>query len=105
MRMFGLTQATLPEDMEEDTLDSMLTGESAYTTPWGMWVDAERQCWLHPAYPAHKRPGGTVEMRVERRQDGYHVWPPRGYKYKPSSEPGFVSPRDTQYIPVVRLHR
>jgi hypothetical protein len=43
-------------------------------------------------------------MRVELRQDGYHVWPPRGERYQPQSEPGYVSPRDTQYLPVVEIH-
>lgn len=101
----SMSQAVLPEDMEEDTVASMLTGESAYMVPWGMWVDNERHCWLHPGYTTHKRPGGTVEMRVELREDGYHVWPVRGHKYQPTEAPGYASPADTQYIPVVELHR
>src|SRR6266508_1609463 len=84
--MFGRKQASLPESMEEDTLDSMMTGEVAYTVPWAMWVDDQRQCWLHPKYPTHRHAHGTASMRVELRRDGYHVWP-RGERYQPTSEP------------------
>jgi hypothetical protein len=101
----NMNYATLPDDMEASTIETMMTGEIAYTTPWGMWVDSQRRCWLHPKYTASRHPGGTVSMRVEKRDDGYHVWPPRGEKYQPSDEPGYMSPSDTQYLPVAELHR
>lgn len=91
--------------MEEHTLSSMMTGEIAYTLPWGMWVDKERQCWLHPDYGASPNPHGTCTMRVMLRKDGYHVWVPPGETYKPSSTAGYVSPADTKYLPVTELHR
>lgn len=97
-------QAILPPQAEEPTIDQMKVGEVCYTLPWGMWVDSNRLCWLHPKYPAENRPGGTVEMRVELRKDGFHVWVPKGRSWKPSSKPGFVSPADTKYLPVVELH-
>ena len=78
-------QARLPEDLEGKTIDSMVTGEIGYTTPWGMWVDKHRKCWLNPTYTVSENPEGTSRMRVELRSDGYHVWPPSGESWKPSS--------------------
>jgi hypothetical protein len=103
--VFGIRNkpATLPENLEEATVDSMVTGQVAYMVPWGMWVDSERHCWLHPKYPIRTQPGGTAAMRIELREDGFHVWP-TAHRYSPSSEPGFVSPTDTEYVPVVQLH-
>lgn len=98
-------QAVLPEDVEEYTLSSMNTGDVAWTLPWGMWVDRARRCWLHPSYPAESQPGGTVQMRVELREDGYHVWLPADQRYSPQDQPAYVSPRDLEYLPVVELHR
>ena len=105
--MLGLNrrQATLPEDLEESTIDSMTTGETAYTLPWGMWVDSDRNCWLHPKYSITPQVLGTSSMRIELREDGYHVWPPPGETWSPTAQPGYMSPADTQYLPVVRLHR
>lgn len=98
-------QASLPEDLEEETIDNMVTGQVAYIVPWGMWVDSERHCWLHPKYTVFDVPKGTVQMRVELSEDGYHVWPPVGYTWQPSAEPGYMSPSNTEYIPVAQLHR
>jgi hypothetical protein len=97
--------AILPEDFEQDTIDAMMTGDGGYTVPWAMWVDDKRQCWLHPKYTIQAHTGGTVQMRVERRDDGYHVWLVPGEKYTPSVEHGYVSPRDLEFIPVVEAHR
>lgn len=105
MTFFRKRQATLPEDLEGNTVDSMVTGEVGYIVPWGMWADTDRNCWLHPKYALHKRSHGTVQMRVERREDGYHVWVPPGTTWSVQAEPGYMSPQDTQYIPVVELHR
>jgi hypothetical protein len=97
----GGTQAILPEHLEEYTVESMMTGESAFTVPWAMWVDRDRRCWLHPGYRVSSQPGGTVRMLVERRDDGYHVFPPFGERYKPSQAPGFVGGDGVEFIPVV----
>lgn len=105
MRTTTTKQAILPEDMEEVTIDSMSTGDSGYAVPWAMWVDTERNCWLHPKYTIQRAPGGTVQMLVTLRKDGYHVTPPRGERYQPASVPGYASPADTAWLPVVELHR
>lgn len=100
-----MSHAILPEDRESPTLGTMARGERAYTTPWAMWVDSERRCWLHPGYPAESRPHGTVSMRVDFAYDGYHVWMPAGETWSPVERPGYASPADTEYLPVVALHR
>lgn len=93
-------QATLPDGRDEDTIDRMKVGESGFVVPWGMWVDLERRCWLHPKYQIRSQAGGTVKMRVERRADGFHVWLPRVSSWTPTADPGYMSPIDTVYIPV-----
>lgn len=98
-------QAKLPEDLEGDTIGSMVTGEVGYTNPWAMWVDTERNCWLHPEHVLRSHPQGNVKMKVELREDGYHVWTPPGMTWSVQAEPGYQSPRDIQYLPVVELHR
>lgn len=90
--------------LDTSTLENMQVGETRYTLPWGMRVDADLECWLHPKYPANCFPGGTVQMRVERRKDGYHVWPPAGESYSPGAGYGSMSPDDTAWIPVAEVH-
>jgi hypothetical protein len=104
MKIGRKKQAMLPASMEEFTLDSMDTGDVVYTVPWAMWVDQERRCWLHPKYTAHHSPGGTVQMRVQLQEDGYHVWLVNDHRYSPSGRPGFMSPTNTEYLPVAELH-
>ena len=105
MNHSGDRQAKLPEDLERNTIDSMTTGDVGYTLPWGMWVDTDRNCWLHPKYPIDESPHGTAQMRVALHENGYHVWAPPGETWDPQAEPGYMSPQNTQYIPVVELHR
>lgn len=100
----GSATATLPDEAISHTISAMAVGEVAYTTPWGMWVDLEGRGWLHPDYTASPSAMGTVRMRVERRDDGYHVWLVPGETYTPQEEPSYVSPADTQYVPVVAMH-
>ncbi len=90
--------------VDRNTLVNMKIGRSRYTTPWAMWVDADMECWLHPHYTAQREPGGTVCMRVERREDGYHVFPPPGETYQPQDHHGFMSPDDTPWIPVAKVY-
>ena len=78
----------------------MATGDSGWIVPWGMWADTAGRFWLHPAYDVFDRPRGTVQMRVECRWDGFHVWPPAGEKYIPLASPGYCSATSTVYLPV-----
>lgn len=91
--------------MQEEGLRGMRTGDSGWTVPWAMWVDRKRNCWLHPEYTLHPEPGGTVQMLVELREDGYHVHVPQGETFAPRDKPGYASPADLRYLPVTELHR
>ncbi|MEB3023446.1 MULTISPECIES: hypothetical protein [Mycolicibacter] len=97
-------QQILPENRESSTVGDMAVGEVAYTMQWGMWVDLERRCWLNPDYPAGPSPFRTANMRIERRDDGYHVWAPPGATWRPAANPGYVRPAETVDIPVAQIH-
>lgn len=88
-------------DSGGDTLYDLHVGESAWTVPWAMWRDVHSRWWLHPDYEVDSSPGGTVEMLVEHRADGYHVrYPPLTKHEWPAKErPGHGS---TFWIPVKR---
>ncbi len=94
----------LPDRREDPKISDMIVGESAYTVKWGMWVDHGRRCWLHPDYTVQASPFGTANMRIELRENGYHVWAPPGATWEPREKPGYYSPADTKYIPVLELH-
>jgi hypothetical protein len=93
----------LPSTLEAATIARMVTGDVGYTTPWAMWVDDDRNCWLYPRYTLRSQPGGTVQMRVELRVDGYYVTPPEGYTWTPQSEPAFVGGNGIEYLPVAGM--
>jgi hypothetical protein len=84
-------------------LSAMRPGRVRYTVPWAMWADLDGSLWLHPDYGSTSQPQGTSSMRVEVRDDGYHVWPPRGEDYKPQAEAGYVGSPSRQFIPVAVL--
>jgi len=90
--------ATLPAEAFERTIADLRVGESGWTVPWAMDHDEERRCWLNPRHTISQEPGGTVQMQVARREDGYHVWLAPDYRYHPNSNPG------KGYLPVVELH-
>lgn len=66
-------QARYPEEFAPYTLAEMEVGDVAYTVPWAMVIDSDRYCWLQSSFASHAQPGGTMQMRVERREDGFHV--------------------------------
>jgi hypothetical protein len=78
-------------------------GQPCYTMPWAMWSDADGRLWLHPDYPALDLPGGTAAMRVELREDGYHVWPVAGHAYTPAAASGYAGDPSQPFIPVAVL--
>lgn len=95
-----MTQARLPEELRDTAkIANMEAGQVRYTVPWAMKADLDGALWLRPDYLASERPGGTVEMRIERRGDGYHVWPVPGYRYSPDG----AHPAGGPYIPVAVL--
>jgi hypothetical protein len=100
------TQARLPKSLEENepTVATMRFGQVAWTVPWAMWADQDRLLWLHPDYKISAQPGGTVEMRVELREDGYHVWAPKECSWKPRNSSCYVGELSQQFIPVTEIH-
>lgn len=90
----------LPAQLEAGTITRMRVGDVRWTFPWAMWVDADRRCWLEAHKPAEEHAWGAVEMKVELRADGFHVWPPGKHKWLPAPQraPG------PGYFPVVELH-
>src|SRR5688500_4995453 len=77
--------ARLAGDRREQTIAGRQEGESSGTAPWAMVVDSDRRCWLRANYTIHDRPGGTVAMKVERREDGFHVWVPDDWSWSIAS--------------------
>ena len=85
------------------TIATMGFGQTCYTVPWGMWADRDELLWLHPDYAVTPRPAGTSTMRVELRDDGYHVWPVRGHGYTPQNAAGYAGSPSQPFIPVAAL--
>ncbi|HEY5988233.1 MAG TPA: hypothetical protein VIV12_17935 [Streptosporangiaceae bacterium] len=99
----GARQARLPRNWEQPTIATMEFGQTLYTVPWAMRADEDRQLWLHPDFPTENAPQGTVMMRVELRDDGYHVWPVSNHSYQPA--PAVFAGKTSQpFIPVAVLH-
>lgn len=96
--------AILPKDFEEHTVEFMAVGETAWIVPWGMWVDRERRCWLNPDYATKATAAGTVQMRIEHRVEGFHVWLVADHRYILKSRPSYNSGEDVVYLPVIALH-
>jgi hypothetical protein len=44
-------------------------------------------------------------MRIELRQDRYHVWAPPAESWSPQSQPGYAASGDVEYLPVAELHK
>lgn len=99
--------AELPSGMlEQDILRNMEVGDVAYTLPWGMMIDKDMRCHLNGTYPAEPFPSGTVSMRVERREDGYHVFATEtGEQFHPRSGGiPWLGSTEQDLIPVVAVH-
>jgi hypothetical protein len=94
----------LHENLEPRTVAGMSRGDTAYTAPWAMWVDTERNCWLHPKYKVMPAPRGSVRMRIELREDGYHIWAPPAERWSPQAQPGYAASADVEYLPVAEVH-
>ncbi len=71
-----MTQAQLPDHLEEVTIRDMLEGESGYTAPWAMWADANGRLWLNGSYPFRKEAGEagkTAQMKITRINKSFEV--------------------------------
>lgn len=79
-------QAVLPTRWMQPVIgNGEVTGKTYYTVPWALMADQEEKLWLKRGYALHNSNGGTVQMRVELHEDGYHVWPVPGRRYAPGN--------------------
>lgn len=64
----------MPNALIEKTLRELPFGASTWAVPWAMFLDDQDECWLNGKYGKYaqcEQPGGTVQMRVTRCEDGY----------------------------------
>ncbi|HVS78831.1 MAG TPA: hypothetical protein VHD84_00880 [Candidatus Saccharimonadales bacterium] len=104
-----MPQAKLPNEFNESLIGNKQVGFVGYTVPWAMQVGDDDLCWLRAHMPAYRRSGGTVKMKVELREDGWHVWPPEGETWRPwdwlNEEPrGAIRFNDQGLVPVSEIH-
>lgn len=91
--------AELPKSMETVTIADMPVGLTAYTVPWAMYADQDRKLWLNPDFTFEGRPGGTVQMRITRADEGFRVDYVPGETYEPNG--GRATNKDG--LPVIEL--
>jgi hypothetical protein len=79
--------ARLPDELVmTNQIRKMRVGDSGWAVPWAMAVDRHKRCTLRADYTIEPQPGGTLQMFIERRSDGYHVTVPTGYVYEPERD-------------------
>lgn len=98
----SITQAILPENMEDDTIESLMTGQTVYVVPWAMWVDEQRRCWLNPRMTTRPEPHGTANMAVTRTEDGVTV-SRTDHHYTTSERPPHHGCDFLAYLPVTAI--
>lgn len=74
--------ATLPRDLESATVSTMWAEEVRYAHPSAMLADLDRVLWLRGSADTVVIRNDFFCMRVELREDGYHVWPAPGHTYE-----------------------
>jgi hypothetical protein len=72
----------------DNRLDRMRPGERGWVHPDAVSVDLSGQRWLSGGYALYSRKTKTATVRVEYKDDGFHVTPPKGQHWEP-----------TQYVP------
>ncbi len=63
----------LPEAYEANSIKLMSPGEVWWVVPWAMYADEDRILWINGSYTINTRPGGTVQLRIQRTRDGVNV--------------------------------
>lgn len=70
-------------------IQSMKVGDSGYTSSSALDAVQDKSrlwWWLRGDYPVTDSLEGTLRMRIERRKDGFHVWPLEDETYFPSNK-------------------
>lgn len=60
-------------NLREFRFRGMRVGEKCYTVPWAMEVTAEGKCLLKLEYIASTQSGGTVQLMIEKKEDGFYA--------------------------------
>lgn len=63
--------AVIPDDKMEKQIAGLAIGESAWTVPWAIELDAGQRAFLNTHFSQHENPGGTVQLKVTRERDGW----------------------------------
>ncbi len=99
---FRRAAARLPEMFlaDEPTVQYMKPGDVGYITFEEMVVDEAKGCFLYRGTQVYAIRAKHL-MRIECREDGLHVWPPRHARYETlyNSYDG-----DEDYLPVAEVH-
>ena len=93
--------AKMPERAFARHASDMSVGESAWTVPWALCIEADRTVWINPSFSVDgASPGGTIQLKITRTKSGFtallHDYP--GWKFDDVSE---SCPHE---LPVVELH-
>ena len=102
----------LPNEINGQLIRNREVGFTGFTVTWAMAIDEHGYCWLRSNFPAYYFQGGTVCMKIELREDGWHVWSPPGAIWKvPEYDLADLRHRafrnDWQrheYVPVIEIH-
>lgn len=70
--MGAMKHAKMPEEFCDRTLGSLTVGETAWTMPWALWVDSERDCWVDPNMIFQDHSSGCT-IKVTREIGGFEV--------------------------------
>jgi hypothetical protein len=91
----------LPSEMLEDIISNMKEGDVGYTVPWAMFAGEDRRMYIVGTYSIHIVPGGTVHMRITKRNGEILIDKSSitDEKYTPGS-PCYVGVTERDYIPV-----
>lgn len=77
-----MSNAILPCEKQEKTIDSMFPGETGFTVPWAVMVDLDRLMWIRGDYPIDENKGGTAQMKVHRNREGFEIEVPLNERYE-----------------------
>ncbi len=52
-------------------LKDLMNNEIGYAVPWAMHLDSQGFCWLNGDYLFFSQPGGTLEMKITKKNNSY----------------------------------
>lgn len=91
IRTIAIAQAIkIPERAMMKHISGMNIGETRWTVPWAICVDADRTGWLMPDSPVELLgPGGTVQLKITRTKNGFvaELYDYRDWSFEVSARP------------------